>query len=91
MCEVDHRRQVGPAFPGGEVGDVADVAAVDLGAWTEVTLDQIAGAFGVGIGDRRRAPSLLGSPLQTGPPHQPPHPSPPAGHTSPAQLGGHPR
>jgi hypothetical protein len=89
--QVDDGGQVGPAFPGGDVGDVTDVASVDLAAGPEVTLDEILGPLDVGIGDRRASPPLLGSPLQAGEAHQPAYPSPPAADAAVTQLGGHAR
>jgi hypothetical protein len=41
--QVDDGGHVGPALPGGDVGDVSHVAPVDLLAWAEVALDEIAG------------------------------------------------
>jgi len=51
--QVDDRRQVGPALPGHDVGDVAHVAAVELGARAEVPLDQVLRPLGLRIGHRR--------------------------------------
>ena len=46
--QVDDRRQVGPALPGRDVGDVADIAPVHFFARPEVALDEIAGRLGFG-------------------------------------------
>ena len=63
--QVDHGGQVRPAFPGGDVGDVAHVAGVEHVRRAEVALDQVKG-----LGLRRRvvdgglAPAFLAPPLQ---------------------------
>jgi hypothetical protein len=72
--QIDDGGQVGPALPGSDVGDVADVAAVELGTDPEVALDQVLGRLGFGIGDRRRAPALLGPAFEAGLAHEPAHP-----------------
>jgi hypothetical protein len=66
-------RQVGPALPGTDVGDVADIATVHLGARPEVALNEVAGRLGVGIGPGGLAPALLAPSLEAGLTHQPGH------------------
>src|SRR5208282_5529442 len=71
--QVDDRGQVGPALPGRDVGDVADIAPVHFFARAEVALDQVTGRLGVGIGDGGLAPALLAPALEAGLAHQPGH------------------
>ena len=89
--QVDDRGQVGPALPRGDVGDVADIAPVDLLARSEVALDEIAGRLGVGVGHGGLAPALLAPALEAGLPHEPGHPALPAGHMAMQQLLVDPR
>ena len=57
---VDHRRQVHPAFPGADVGDVADEFHAWLGGG-EVPADQVEGTGGpVGVGRGPVWPGLAG-------------------------------
>jgi len=85
-AQVDDPGQVGPALPGRDVGDVADIAPVHLGAWPEVALNQVTGRRGAGIGDSGRAPALLAPALEAGPAHEPGHLALPAGHVAMEEL-----
>ena len=89
--QIDDRRQVRPPLPGRDVGDVADVTAVDLGAGTKRTPDQVEGRGRGRVGDGGRTPTFLGPALQARPPHQPAHPTLPAGNTTLPQRPMHPR
>src|SRR5271169_5842771 len=71
--QVDDRRQVGPALPGRDVGDVADIAPVHLLARPEVALNEIACRLGIGVGHRRGAPALRAPALEAGRSHEPGH------------------
>ena len=68
--QVDDRRQVGPTLPGRDVGDVADIAPVDLGARPEVALDEVPGPLGVRVDDRGLAPAFLAAALEAGATHE---------------------
>ena len=63
--QVDDCGQVGPALPGCDVGDVADIAPVHLLAWPEVALDEIAAAS-ARVGHGGLAPALLAPSLEAG-------------------------
>ena len=65
--QVDDGGQVGPALPRGDIGDVADIAPVDLLARSKVALNQVAGRLGIRVSDRGLAPALLAPPFQAGP------------------------
>jgi hypothetical protein len=67
--------RIGPPLPGGDVGDVAHVAAVDFDTGAEVAPDEVEGRLGVRVGHGRRAPPLLAASLEVCFPHQPADPS----------------
>ena len=89
--QVDDGRQVGPALPSCDVGDVADIAPVELGTRPEVALDQVLGRLGVGIGDGGFAPALLAPALEAGLAHEPGHLALPAGDVAMEELLVDPR
>ena len=60
--EVDHDREVGPAGPGADVGDVAAQPGAGL-LTCEIAADQVRGGLGVGVLARRDA---VGGRLSTG-------------------------
>ena len=86
--DVDHRRQIQPAFPGPDVGDVTTPTGVDRGGVDgEVPADQ------VGSGGRRRVrnsglvPAARRAAPQPGAVHQPGHPLAAVVVAAPAQRG----
>src|ERR1019366_8133156 len=56
--QVDDGGQVGPPLPGGDVGDVTDIATVNLLARSEVAPDQVESCLGLGVGHGRLTPPL---------------------------------
>ena len=89
--QVEDRRQVGPALPGRDVGDVADIAPVHLFARTEVALNEVTGQLGVRVGDGGLAPTLLAPALEAGLTHEPGHLALTAGHVTMEELFVDPR
>jgi len=83
--QVDDGGQVGPAFPGHDVGDVTGVALVGARPRREVTLDQVPGPFRGRVGDGGGPPPLLAAALEPGGAHQPGDPAFPAADVLPAQ------
>jgi hypothetical protein len=76
--QIDDGGQVRPPLPGGDVGDVTDIAAVDDGPRAEGSLDQVEGRLGRRVRDGGLAPPLLRPTLQARLAHQPAHPAPAA-------------
>ena len=89
--QVDDSGQVRPPLPGGDVGDVADIAAIDVSPGAKGALNEVESRLGSRVGDGGLAPPLLAAAFEAHLAHEPAHPAFPAAHTALSQLFVDPR